>query len=64
LCWPGGEEIADYYETSATWRLTVRGAGGLPLVTVVPAAGGGGEEIVYVHHDVKGSTAGGPRLTS
>jgi RHS repeat-associated protein len=52
----GGEEIADYYETSATWRLTVRGAGGLPLVTVVPAAGGGSEEIVYVHHDVKGST--------
>jgi RHS repeat-associated protein len=52
----GGEEIADYYETSATWRLTVRGAGGLPLVTVVPAAGGGSEEIVYVHHDMKGST--------
>jgi len=52
----GGAEIADYYETSATWRLTVRGAGGLPLVTVVPAAGGGGEEIVYVHHDMKGST--------
>jgi RHS repeat-associated protein len=52
----GGQEIADYYETSATWRLTVRGAGGLPLVTVVPAAGGGSEEIVYVHHDVKGST--------
>jgi hypothetical protein len=24
----GGEEIADYYETSATWRLTVRGADG------------------------------------
>ena len=21
----GGEEIADYYEASATWRLTVRG---------------------------------------
>jgi hypothetical protein len=52
----GGEEIGDYYETSATWRLTVRGAGGLPLVTVVPAAGGGSEEIVYVHHDRKGST--------
>jgi RHS repeat-associated protein len=52
----GGEEIADYYETSATWRLTVRGAGGLPLVTVVPTAGGGSEEIVYVHHDMKGST--------
>jgi RHS repeat-associated protein len=52
----GGEEIADYYEASATWRLTVRGAGGLPLVTVMPAAGGGGEEIVYVHHDMKGST--------
>jgi len=52
----GGEEIADYYESSASWRLTVRGAGGLPLVTVVPAAGGGSEEIVYVHHDVKGST--------
>jgi RHS repeat-associated protein len=52
----GGEEIADYYESSATWRLTVRGAGGLPLVTVVPAAGGGSEEIVYVHHDMKGST--------
>jgi hypothetical protein len=52
----GGEEIADYYETSASWRLTVRGAGGLPLVTIVPVAGGGGEEIVYVHHDVKGST--------
>jgi RHS repeat-associated protein len=52
----GGEEIADYYETSASWRLTVRGAGGLPLVTVVPAAGGGSEEIVYVHHDMKGST--------
>jgi RHS repeat-associated protein len=52
----GGEEIADYYETSASWRLTVRGADGLPLVTVVPAAGGGGEEIVYVHHDGKGST--------
>jgi RHS repeat-associated protein len=52
----GGEEIADYYETSATWRLTVRGADGLPLVTVVPAAGGGSEEIVYVHHDEKGST--------
>ena len=45
----GGEEIADYYESSATWRLTVRGAGGLPLVTVVPAAGGSSEEIVYVH---------------
>jgi RHS repeat-associated protein len=52
----GGEEIADYYETSATWRLTVRGAGGLPLVTVVPPVGGGSEEIVYVHHDMKGST--------
>jgi RHS repeat-associated protein len=52
----GGEEIADYYESSASWRLTVRGAGGLPLVTVVPAAGGGSEEIVYVHHDMKGST--------
>jgi RHS repeat-associated protein len=52
----GGEEVADYYEASATWRLMVRGAGGLPLVTVVPAAGGGSEEIVYVHHDVKGST--------
>jgi len=52
----GGEEIADYYETSATWRLTVRGAGGLPLAAVVPAAGGGSEEIVYVHHDRKGST--------
>jgi RHS repeat-associated protein len=52
----GGEEIADYYESSATWRLTVRGAGGLPLVTVVPAAGGSSEEIVYVHHDMKGST--------
>jgi RHS repeat-associated protein len=52
----GGEEIADYYEASATWRLTVRGAGGLPLVTVVPAAGGCSEEIVYVHHDEKGST--------
>ena len=52
----GGEEIGDYYEASATWRLTVRGAGGLPLVTVVPAAGGGSEEMVYVHHDVKGST--------
>ena len=52
----GGAEIADYYETSATWRLTVRGADGLPLAAVVPAAGGGGEEIVYVHHDVKGST--------
>jgi RHS repeat-associated protein len=52
----GGEEIADYYETSATWRLTVRGAGGLPLAAVVPAAGGAGEEIVYVHHDAKGST--------
>jgi len=52
----GGAEIADYYETSATWRLTVRGADGLPLVTVVPAVGGGSEEIVYVHHDVKGST--------
>jgi RHS repeat-associated protein len=25
-------------------------------VTVVPAAGGGSEEIVYVHHDMKGST--------
>ena len=34
----------------------MRGSGGLPLVTVVPAAGGGSEEIVYVHHDVKGST--------
>ena len=52
----GGEEIADYYETSATWRLTVRGAGDLPLAAVVPAAGGGSEEIVYVHHDMKGST--------
>jgi RHS repeat-associated protein len=52
----GGKEIADYYESSATWRLTVRGAGGLPLGTVVPAAGGGSEEIIYVHHDVKGST--------
>jgi len=52
----GSEEIADYYETSATWRLMVRGAGGLPLVTVVPVAGGESEEIVYVHHDVKGST--------
>ena len=52
----GGEEIADYYESSATWRLTVRGAGSLPLVAVVPAAGGGSEEIVYVHHDMKGST--------
>ena len=51
----GGEEIADYYETSATWRLTVRGVGGLPLVTVVPG-GAGSEEIVYVHHDLKGST--------
>ena len=53
----GGEEIADYYEASATWRITVRGAGGLPLATVIPAAGGGSEEIVYVHHDRKGSTA-------
>jgi RHS repeat-associated protein len=52
----GGEEIADYYEASATWRLTVRGAGGLPLVTVVPAGGDGSKEIVYVHHDMKGST--------
>jgi RHS repeat-associated protein len=52
----GGKEIADYYETSATWRLTVPGAGGLPLAAVVPAAGGAGEEIVYVHHDAKGST--------
>ena len=51
----GGAEIADYYETSATWRLTVRGVGGLPLVTVVPG-GAGSEEIVYVHHDLKGST--------
>lgn len=41
----GGEEIADYSESSASWRLTVRGAGGLPLVTVVPSAGGS-EEIV------------------
>ena len=38
----GGEEIADYYEASATWRLTVRGAGGLPLAAVVP--GGDGDE--------------------
>ena len=52
----GGEEIADYYETSATWRLTVRGAGGLPLAAVVPAGGDGSEEIVYVHHDMKDST--------
>jgi RHS repeat-associated protein len=52
----GGEEIADFYETSATWRLTVRGAGGLPLAAVVPAGGDGSEEIVYVHHDMKGST--------
>jgi RHS repeat-associated protein len=52
----GGEEIADYYETSATWRLMVRGAGGLPLAAIVPVAGGGSEEIDYVHHDVKGST--------
>ncbi|MGB6744329.1 MAG: RHS repeat-associated core domain-containing protein, partial [Terracidiphilus sp.] len=52
----GGEEIADYSESSATWRLMVRGAGGLPLVAVVPAGGGSSEEIVYVHHDVKGST--------
>jgi len=41
----GGEEIADYYETSATWRLTVRGAGGLPLAAIVPAEGGGSEEM-------------------
>jgi len=52
----GGEEIADYSESSATWRLTVRGADGLPLVTVVPATGGGSEEVVYVHHDMKGWT--------
>ena len=52
----GGEEIADYYEASATWRLTVRGAGGLPLAAVIPAGGDGGEAIVYVHHDAKGST--------
>ncbi|MGP8250580.1 MAG: RHS repeat-associated core domain-containing protein [Terracidiphilus sp.] len=49
----GGEEIADYYEASATWRLTVRGAGGLPLAAVVPGAS---EQIVYVHHDIQGST--------
>ena len=52
----GGEEIADYYEASATWRLTVRGGGGLPLAAVIPAGGDGGEAIVYVHHDTKGST--------
>lgn len=52
----GGVEIADYYENSASWRLTVRGAGGVPLVTIVPAAGGGSKEVVYVHRDVKGST--------
>lgn len=52
----GSEEIADYSESPATWRLTVRGAGGLPLVTVVPAVDGGSEKIVYVHHDMKGST--------
>ncbi|MGP8250582.1 MAG: hypothetical protein ACLQHF_01010, partial [Terracidiphilus sp.] len=49
----GGEEIADYYEASASWRLTVRGAGGLPLAAVVPGAS---EQIVYVHHDIQGST--------
>jgi len=52
----GGEEIADYFESSATWRLIVPGAGGLPLAAVVPAGGDGSEEIVYVHYDVKGST--------
>ncbi len=52
----GGEEIGDYYQLSQTWRLTVRGVGGLPLAAVVPAADGMSEQIVYVHHDVQGST--------
>ncbi len=52
----GGEEIGDYYASSQTWRLTVRGVGGLPLAAVVPAADGMSEQIAYVHHDVQGST--------
>jgi RHS repeat-associated protein len=52
----GGEEIGDYYAASGTWRLTVRGVGGLPLAAVVPAADGMSEQIAYVHHDVQGST--------
>lgn len=49
----GGDEIADYYASSGTWRLTVRGAGGMPLAEIVPGAS---EQIYYVHHDVQGST--------
>ena len=52
----GGEEIADYSENSATWRLMVPGADGLPLAAVVPAGGDGSQGIAYVHHDNKGST--------
>jgi len=52
----GGQEIADYNGVGGPLSLTVRGAGGLPLAAVIPAGGDGGEAIVYVHHDTKGST--------
>ncbi len=51
----GDAEIADYNCNSGTcipWALTVRGVGGLPVVSITPGSGGH----TYYHHDVLGST--------
>jgi RHS repeat-associated protein len=51
----GDDEIADYNCSAGTcipWALTVRGAGGLPVVSITPGSGGH----TYYHHDVLGST--------
>lgn len=54
----GNEEIADFTGSGVgvPQLLTVRGVGGLPVAQVVPASTGQPESVVYIHHDVHGST--------
>ena len=54
----GGQEIADYSGTGAgaAIQLTVRGAGGLPVASIMPSSSGAAVVAAYYHHDVMGST--------